>query len=196
MAVEARRLTPTPGLFQQAAQVRQEMTHALHEQLWFSRKIPTNVAAAMLGVSNAEMAANPHTSFLFTVRPDGVIVSAGKTRQAAMQAFHEWSTADDEPSRNTFNRDAYMAFYTVLQGAAESAGDVAYQEVAEFFGRTLADADPGWESFLARVRVHGDIPDEQDARMMHRKLQQLWHKIPPGMRASMASYSPNHLFGG
>lgn len=194
MTVESARIPRGMGLMQQAGAARREISHALQEQRWYSGTISQKVASAMLGISEGDMAQNPHTSILFHITPDGVTVSAGTKRQTAMEAFREWSSSSDDRSQNTFYRDAYMSFYTLFQAAAEAMGDRAYEEVAEFFGRTMAEQDPTWGPFLDRVRGYGDIAGDQDARIIHRKMSELWKKIPPGMQQDLASFSPKHLF--
>lgn len=177
----------------EAARIRGDIIHALHDETWYSQTVSPEVAACMLGIS-ADALNNPHMAILFQPTKDGFEIAAGTTRQTAMEAFRNWSTAPDKRSKNTFARDCYMTLYPVWQGAQSAAGDGVLAEVAEFFVTAMAEDDPSWEPFLARVRGHGDIAGEEDMRLVAGKMDELWRKIPPGMRSSLASYSPDHLF--
>lgn len=191
-AAESR--TPHPSPIHQAAHVRREIAGALRDGTWYSQPVSSNVVACLLGIDK-ELLANHHMSILFQNTPQGPVISAGTNRQTAMEAFRTWKTSDDPPSRNTFARDAYMTLYRMFQAAAQSAGDVVFAEVAEFFVTALAESDPTWTPFLERIQGFGDIPGDADMRIVGEKMDELWSQIPPGMRSQLGSFNPRNLFG-
>lgn len=191
MAVEPQRRQSTP--LHDAATIRSGISHALHEDEWYNKTVSPRVAACLIGIA-PDILENTHMAILFHHTPDGYTITAGTTRQVALESFRQWNDAPDDRSKASFARDAYMSLYRMFQAAHQGVGDVVFAELAEYFVTALAERDDTWMPFLERVKGFGDIPGDADAQIIGEKMADLWSQIPRGMQSSLASYSPERMF--
>lgn len=180
----------------EARLARKGLAQSLREGIPLHQTISTGAASLLLGI-RADILENFGYSVLVRRNENGVALSVDDTRETAMEAIRDWSEAPDKKAQGSFAYTTYRTLYGVLQGAQAGMGDVPLDEVSSMFLSALAERDPSWLPYLDQIQGYGGFIGDEEARAVHKKMSTLWQEIPSGLRSgSLASYSPNHLFGG
>lgn len=180
---------------QQAREIRHGITAAMRsEKQWFSQPISFGAATMLTGLP-LDVITAPGVSLLFQRSGDSDIqVTAGTTRAVVAEAFRGWSQAPDERTRASFLREAYLSMYGLMQAQITGEAPDVLGEMARLYGEALARQDAGWSNIVSGLQT--GISLDGEFRQMSAKMQELWNKIPRGMRQSMASYDPRNMFSG